>query len=129
MTSRRSSWDIGPIASIFPLSSRATRLQIASTSERIWLEKNTVRPCAFISRMIERICARHGVPLPAAALQFPLGHPSVAAVIPGTASPAEVEVAVRIIEVEIPQALWDELRAEGLIAAEAPTPGAGGSPP
>jgi D-threo-aldose 1-dehydrogenase len=75
---------------------------------------------------IERVCARHGVPLPAAALQFPLGHPSVAAVIPGTASPEEVDVSVRTMEVEVPQAFWDDLGAEGLIAAEAPTPGAGG---
>jgi D-threo-aldose 1-dehydrogenase len=73
---------------------------------------------------IERVCARHGVPLPAAALQFPLGHPSVAAVIPGTASPEEVEVSVRTMEAPIPAALWDDLGAEGLIAAAAPTPGA-----
>ena len=36
---------------------------------------------------IEAVCRRHGVPLPAAALQFPLGHPAVAAVIPGAFSP------------------------------------------
>ena len=34
-------------------------------------------------RRIEAVCARHDVPIAAAALQFPLGHPSVASVIPG----------------------------------------------
>ena len=38
-------------------------------------------------RRIEAVCARHGVRLPTAALQFPLGHPAVATVIPGTRSP------------------------------------------
>ena len=32
---------------------------------------------------IRAVCDRHGVPLPAAALQFPLAHPAVAAIIPG----------------------------------------------
>ena len=35
------------------------------------------------TRRLAEVCGRHGVPLAAAALQFPLGHPSVAAVIPG----------------------------------------------
>ncbi len=34
-------------------------------------------------RRIEAVCARHGVPLAAAALQFPLAHGLVASVIPG----------------------------------------------
>src|SRR4029079_10374128 len=40
---------------------------------------------------IQAVCERHGVPLAAAALQFPLGHPSVAAVIPGARNAAQVE--------------------------------------
>jgi D-threo-aldose 1-dehydrogenase len=39
---------------------------------------------------IEAVCARHDVPLAASALQFPLGHPSVASVIPGGLSPEHV---------------------------------------
>ena len=73
-------------------------------------------------RRIESVCGRRGVPLPAAALQFPLGHRSVAAVIPGAVSPAQVASNVRMMEVDIPAELWEELRAEGLILAEAPTP-------
>jgi D-threo-aldose 1-dehydrogenase len=39
---------------------------------------------------IEAVCACHNVPLPAAALQFPLGHPAVAAVIPGALLPEHI---------------------------------------
>ena len=39
---------------------------------------------------IQAVCRRHGVPLAAAALQFPLGHPAVAAVIPGPVTPEQV---------------------------------------
>ena len=40
---------------------------------------------------IEAVCGRHDVPLQAAALQFPMAHPAVAAIIPGARSVAEVE--------------------------------------
>lgn len=73
-------------------------------------------------RRIETVCARHGVPLAAAALQFPLGHPSVAAVIPGAVSPAQVEANVRMMAHDIPAGFWEELRTEALLPAEAPTP-------
>ena len=42
------------------------------------------------TRRIEAACRRHGVPLGAAALQFPLAHPAVAAVIPGPNAPDQV---------------------------------------
>ena len=71
---------------------------------------------------IEAVCARHGVPLQAAALQFPFGHPAVATVIPGARSVAEVEGNVVFIEHAIPADFWAELKQEGLIDAEAPAP-------
>src|SRR3546814_1922940 len=48
-------------------------------------------PAAIIARVarIEAVCAAHGVPMAAAALQFPLAHPQIASVIPGMASPDE----------------------------------------
>jgi D-threo-aldose 1-dehydrogenase len=73
-------------------------------------------------RQIEAVCARHGVRLPTAALQFPLGHPVVATVIPGTRSPAEVAQNVEIFAPEIPSDFWAELKHEGLLRADAPTP-------
>lgn len=74
------------------------------------------------ARAIEAVCARHGVAAGAAALQFPLAHPAVASVIPGLASPKEVEDTVTRYATPIPPALWDELAAEGLLRADAPVP-------
>ena len=73
-------------------------------------------------RCIEEVCGRHETPLKAAALQFPLAHPAVAAVIPGARSPEEVDENVRMFEVEISADFWSELREEGLIPENAPMP-------
>jgi D-threo-aldose 1-dehydrogenase len=70
---------------------------------------------------IEAVCARHGVPLPAAALQFPLGHPSVASVIPGAITPGQVRRNVAAFRHEVPADLWTDLKHEGLLRADAPT--------
>jgi D-threo-aldose 1-dehydrogenase len=74
-------------------------------------------------RRIEVVCARHGVPLKAAALQFPLAHAAVASVIPGARSAAEVDENFRLMSHPIPRAFWRELRAAGLLPEEAPVPG------
>ncbi len=71
---------------------------------------------------IEQICARHGVPLKAAALQFPLHHSCVASVIPGTHGPAELAENLRMLCTPIPTEFWGELKSRGLIDGAAPTP-------
>jgi D-threo-aldose 1-dehydrogenase len=71
---------------------------------------------------IEAVCERHGVPIAAAAVQFPLGHPAVATVLTGVRSPAEIEANAQLFQHPIPDALWAELKAEGLLPAAAPTP-------
>ncbi len=73
-------------------------------------------------RKIEAVCARHDVPLPAAALAFPLHHPAVAAVIPGARSVTEIERNIATYQTTIPTALWRDLKSEGLLRADAPTP-------
>jgi D-threo-aldose 1-dehydrogenase len=70
---------------------------------------------------IEAVCKRHGVRLIEAALQFPLLHPAVVSVIPGGQSAAEVESNRAVLEQEIPAALWQDLKAEGLLRPDAPT--------
>jgi D-threo-aldose 1-dehydrogenase len=71
---------------------------------------------------IQAVCERHGVPLAAAALQFPLGHQSVAAVIPGARNASQVERNLEVFRVSIPAAMWEELKHEGLLRADAPVP-------
>jgi D-threo-aldose 1-dehydrogenase len=71
---------------------------------------------------IEAVCARHNVPLKAAALQFPLAHPAVAAIIPGARSVAEVEENFQLVSLAIPDDFWEELRQVGFLPSEAPTP-------
>jgi D-threo-aldose 1-dehydrogenase len=71
-------------------------------------------------RRIEAVCARHGVPLAAAALQFPLGHPAMASVVAGMRSAEEVNQAVAWMRLPIQADFWQELRQEDLIARDAP---------
>ena len=71
---------------------------------------------------IRAVCNRHAVPLGAAALQFPFGHPSVRMVIPGPNSPAQVRSNLAWMRAPIPADLWAELKQEGLLRADAPVP-------
>lgn len=79
-------------------------------------------------RRIERVCTLHGVALASAALQFPLGHPRVASVIPGARSSAEVHRNLETFTAAIPNDLWRELQTEGLLPEAAPFPEVRGRP-
>jgi D-threo-aldose 1-dehydrogenase len=81
-------------------------------------------PPEIVARVyaIEAVCDSHGVPLAAAALQFPLAHPAVAAVIPGPRNVDEFHANVRLLRHAIPAALWADLRDAGLLHPHAPTP-------
>ncbi len=81
-------------------------------------------PAEIVARVdaIAAICARHDVPMAAAALQFPMAHPAVSAVIPGMADATEVAQAVTLATLPVPPALWTDLIDAGLIRADAPTP-------
>jgi D-threo-aldose 1-dehydrogenase len=71
---------------------------------------------------IEKFCHAHGVALKAAALQFPLHHPCVASVIPGTSSAAELNENLRMLRIPIPTGFWRDLKSAGLMDRQAPTP-------
>jgi D-threo-aldose 1-dehydrogenase len=71
---------------------------------------------------MEAVCRAHGVALADAAIQFPLGHPAVASVVLGAVTPAEVSRNVASLRRAVPAALWADLKAEGLLRREAPTP-------
>ena len=74
------------------------------------------------AQKIEAICQRHGVELGAAAMQFPLFHPALCAVIPGALSVTEVKQNAQRLSVKIPVQLWSELKREKLLDPNAPTP-------
>jgi D-threo-aldose 1-dehydrogenase len=69
---------------------------------------------------IDEICRRNDVELPAAALAFPLAHPVVASVCVGARSPEQIARNVSLYGAGVPPALWADLRAEGLLRADAP---------
>lgn len=81
-------------------------------------------PAAVAERVarLKTVCRHFDVPLPAAALQFPLAHPAVAAVIPGARSAAEVRANLDHLARPIPGGLYQALKADGLLAPDAPTP-------
>jgi D-threo-aldose 1-dehydrogenase len=81
-------------------------------------------PAGVLERVqrLEELCAEFAVPLQAAALQFPLGHPSVASVVAGCANGAEARNCAAMFSHSIPPAFWRSLRERGLVDARAPLP-------
>ena len=74
-------------------------------------------------RRLESICDQFDVPLAAAALQFPLAHPTVVSVIPGLGSVAKVAETIELYRTEIPPGFWARLREAALLDPNAPLPG------
>lgn len=74
-------------------------------------------PPALLERAqrIADVCERHGVELPAAALQFPLREAAVCSVVVGAATPDQVRENARRMQAAIPEALWEELAGEQLV--------------
>ncbi len=75
------------------------------------------------ARRLGAVCARHGVPLKAAAIQFPLAHPVVASLVAGVRGVDHLDDYPALMRLPIDPDLWTELRSEGLIPPDAPTPG------
>ena len=73
-------------------------------------------------RRIEAVCRRYDTPLVRAALNFPLGHESVAAIIPGFAQPSDLDQNLAHYRARVPDELWVELKREGLLHPDAPAP-------
>ncbi|PZO65879.1 MAG: pyridoxal 4-dehydrogenase [Paracoccus denitrificans] len=71
---------------------------------------------------IEALCAAHDVPLPAAALQFVMGHPAVVSFCAGTRTVAQLDQNLEWFSQTIPKAFWDDLKGRGLLRQDAPVP-------
>lgn len=71
---------------------------------------------------LKAVCDTFEVPLPAAALQFPMAHPAVVSCIPGGRDLAQLEQNKVWFEQDIPVALWQALKEQGLLDERAPVP-------
>ena len=80
---------------------------------------------ALVARALalDALCRRHGTELKATALQFGMAHPAVTVAVMGARNAAEVADNIAMSETAVPQAFWQELRAQGLVDARAPLPG------
>ena len=74
------------------------------------------------ARRIRSVCDRYGVPLNAVALQFGLAHPAVASTIPGARTAGEAEDNHRAVSHPVPNALWEDLKHQGLVDPDSPVP-------
>jgi len=70
---------------------------------------------------IEAVCKSHGVSLIDAAFQFPLLHPSIVSVIPGSQSVEQMQSNLNAEAANIPAALWHDLKDQNLMREDAPT--------
>ncbi|WP_371168168.1 aldo/keto reductase [Aliiroseovarius sp. 2305UL8-7] len=78
-----------------------------------------------VMKRVERvsaICQDHNIPMPAAALQFPLGHTAVTSVIPGLRNRCELSDTINWCRHPIPREFWQALKIEGLMHSDAPIP-------
>lgn len=74
-------------------------------------------PAALVrrARRMAELCSRHGVTLPDVAVQFPVRHPAVAGLVVGMRTAAHVRSLVTRWTTHVPDALWTDLVAEGLL--------------
>jgi D-threo-aldose 1-dehydrogenase len=73
-------------------------------------------------RAIGAVCREFGVPVQAAALQFPMAHPAVVSCIPGAQSIAQLRQNAQWFGQPLPAGLWGALRDAGLLDPAAPVP-------
>ncbi|MFB5582384.1 aldo/keto reductase [Bacillus albus] len=71
---------------------------------------------------MKNLADRHGISIKAAALQFSLANPAVAAVIPGASKPERIAEDQAALKTVIPAAFWEEMREQKLVAVNAPLP-------
>ncbi|QWT22581.1 aldo/keto reductase [Bacillus sp. NP157] len=71
---------------------------------------------------IQALCDKHKVPIKAAALQFSLAHPAVAAIVPGASSPSRIAEDYAALNFKVPNDFWVDLRKSGVVDPTAPLP-------
>lgn len=120
----------GPLDDLLPLcQARGTSIVVGGPlNSGILAGRDTwnyaAAPPGIVARVqkIAAVCSAHDVPVAAAALQFPLAHPAVCAIIPGPRSAAEFSENLPLFSMTIPAGLWSDLRQQGLLHPDAPVP-------
>ena len=64
---------------------------------------------------IRAFLSKQGIPLTAAALQFPLRHPAVTSVLTGSRNSKELLANMADFDLELPEDIWNQLEGAGLI--------------
>lgn len=130
LAGRYSLLEQAPLDDLFPLCAKAgTEIVIGGPyNSGILAGGNTFdygdAPPHIVERVtaIRRVCEAHAVELPAAALAFCRAHPLVVSTIPGVRSVAQFEQTLAWWNATIPLSFWSDLKAQGLLRADAPTP-------
>lgn len=89
-------------------------------SESTYFYEPTPNKVTEKTRLIKNVCDKYEVPLKAAALQFGLNHPSVASTIPGPSNPDELIENLKMVNININNDLWKELKDMKLIDEKCP---------
>ncbi|WP_215766230.1 aldo/keto reductase [Gluconobacter cerinus] len=81
-------------------------------------------PASILERVkkIEAVCADYNVPLPAAALQFVVAHPTISSFCAGTRNVSQLQQNLKWFTHPIPEDFWAKLKSSGLLAERAPVP-------
>ena len=93
----------GLLASAQPV--RTGRYEYGDVPDDVWTRVSA----------IAAVCAEFDTPLPAAAMQFVLQHPSVESVVVGSSRPEQIRQNVELLDLAVPAALWTRLLEDGLI--------------
>ena len=119
-----------PLNDLFPACSAAGTSIISGgpfnsgilVGREMWNYAKAPREVVEKVKKIAVIADKHKIPIPAAALQFPLANKLVASVIPGPRNADELEQILDWFEVPIAEDFWTDLKVEGLIEAQSPVP-------
>ena len=89
----------------------------------MWNYNNAPKAVVNKVKALGAVADKYGIPLPAAALQFPLAHNTVTSVIPGPRSKVELEEILQWQSIKIPNEFWASLKSQALVHEDAPVPG------
>ena len=117
-----------PLDSLFPKCKNAGTSIICGgpfnsgvlVGREMWNYANAPKNVVDKVQSLKKIADNYNIPLPAAALQFPLFNEIIRSVIPGARSKNEFEQILQWFTLKIPIDFWKELRAKELIHHEAP---------